>query len=71
MRCSRAGWDRRASDKTIVMSNELSSSAEVWRRGAVGRDSPGWQIHLRDFAVLGERELAVFRLERVDVHRAI
>jgi hypothetical protein len=44
-----------------------TGSREIWWRWAVGRYSAAGQVHLGDLVVLGQRRLAIFGLQCVDV----
>jgi hypothetical protein len=46
-------------------------TAKIRRSWAIGGYSPGWEVHFGDFAVLGERKLAIFIFQVVDVDGAI
>lgn len=53
------------------ITDEGCSAAEVWRGGAVMRDSARGQVHLGDVIVLCEKWSAILVLECVDVYRAV
>nr|POE77785.1 hypothetical protein CFP56_09428 [Quercus suber] len=72
LRGARGGGSRGADGLAdAVLGQGGAVVAQVGRGGAVGRDASAGEVHAGDLVVLGEGELAILGLERVDVHGAV